>query len=168
RSLAFSSPEYFLIARFGLSIIGSLASKSMAKGLTSGIIGLVIGTIGTDVLTGVPRFTFGVTFLQSGVSLVPALIGLFSLSQVMIQAEGGFKGTETKKGSKLTGKLLPTKEEFKMILPTISRAAPIGLLSGMLPGAGGDIGSWIGYNEGKRFSKNKDKFGTGHIEGVAA
>src|SRR5699024_7042708 len=82
--------------------------------------------------------------------------------------EGGFKGTETKKGSKLTGKLLPTKEEFKMILPTISRAAPIGLLSGMLPGAGGDIGSWIGYNEGKRFSKNKDKFGTGHIEGVAA
>src|SRR5699024_9156925 len=122
-SLAFSSPEYFLIAIFGLTIIGSLASKSMVKGLTSGVLGLIIGTIGTDVLTGIPRFTFGVTFLQSGVSLVPALIGLFSLSQVMIQAEGGFKEKEEKKGSKLTGKLLPTKEEFKMILPTISRAA---------------------------------------------
>lgn len=169
-SLAFSAPEYFLIAIFGLTIIGSLASQSMIKGLTAGVVGLIIGTIGIDVLTGTPRFTFGITFLQSGISLVPALIGLFSLSQVMIQAENGFKIDEknSKSEDKFKGKILPTGKEFKMISPTIFRSSGIGIISGMLPGAGGDIGSWIGYNEAKRFSKNRDKIGTGHIEGVAA
>src|SRR5699024_9536180 len=161
-SLAFSAPESFIIAIFGLTIIGSLASKSMIKGLTAGVVGLIIGTIGIDVLTGTPRFTFGITFLQSGISLVPALIGLFSLSQVMIQAENGFK--IDKKNSKSEDKF----KEFKMISPTIFRSSGIGIIAGMLPGAGGDIGSWIGYNEAKRFSKNRDKIGTGHIEGVAA
>src|SRR5690625_2890713 len=170
-SLAFSAPEYFLIAIFGLTIIGSLASKSMVKGLASGVIGLVIGTVGVDVLTGYPRFTFGNSFLESGISLVPALIGLFSLSQVMIQMEGGLdkkESDESKKSKGFTGKVLPTKKEFKMISPTIARSSGIGVVAGMLPGAGGDIGSWIGYNEAKRFSKNKDEIGTGHIEGVAA
>src|SRR5699024_6690982 len=169
-SLAFSAPEYFLIAIFGLTIIGSLASKSMIKGLTAGVVGLIIGTIGIDVLTGTPRFTFGITFLQSGISLVPALIGLFSLSQVMIQAENGFKidKKNSKSEDKFKGKILPTGKEFKMISPTIFRSSGIGIIAGMLPGAGGDIGSWIGYNEAKRFSKNRDKIGTGHIEGVAA
>lgn len=167
-SLAFSAPEYFLIAIFGLTIIGSLASKSMIKGLASGVIGLVIGTIGVDVLTGYPRYTFGVSFLESGISLVPALIGLFSLSQVMIQMEGGLQQKTSDKPKKLAGRILPTKKEFRMISPTILRSSGIGIVSGMLPGAGGDIGSWIGYNEAKRFSKNRDKIGTGHIEGVAA
>lgn len=170
-SLAFSAPEYFLIAIFGLTIIGSLASKSMVKGLASGVIGLVIGTIGVDVLTGYPRFTFGSSFLESGVSLVPALIGLFSLSQVMIQIERNSEKVESngaKESKGFKGKILPTKSEFKMISPTIIRSSGIGVVAGMLPGAGGDIGSWIGYNEAKRFSKNRDKIGTGHIEGVAA
>lgn len=166
-SLAFSAPEYFLIAIFGLTIIGSLASKSMIKGLTSGVIGLIIGTVGIDILTGFPRFTFGVPFFQSGISLVPALIGLFSLSQVMIQAEKSLQ-KKSKKAGKLEGKILPTMDEFKMISPTILRSSGIGIASGMLPGAGGDIGSWLGLNEAKRFSKNRAEIGTGHIEGVAA
>src|SRR5699024_2134344 len=74
----------------------------------------------------------------------------------------------SKSEDKFKGKILPTGKEFKMISPTIFRSSGIGIIAGMLPGAGGDIGSWIGYNEAKRFSKNRDKIGTGHIEGVAA
>ncbi|WP_218012834.1 tripartite tricarboxylate transporter permease [Virgibacillus ndiopensis] len=166
-SLWFSSPEYFLIAIFGLTIIGSLAGKSMAKGLASGVIGLLIGTVGIDILTGYPRFTFGSTTLQGGVAMVPAMIGLFSLSQVMMQREPKTKQKKLKKAS-ISGRVLPTMKEFKRIFKTIIRSSGIGTFVGMLPGAGGDIGSWVGYNEAKRFSKNKDKFGTGIIEGVAA
>jgi len=169
-SLAFSAPEYFLIGIFGLTIIGSLASKSMAKGLASGVIGLIIGTVGIDILTGYPRFTLGFTSLEAGISLVPAMIGLFSLSQVMIQVEKKKEKDDSKTLEKnaMSGKVLPTRKEFRSIFPTILRSSGIGSFVGMLPGAGGDIGSWVAYNEAKRFSKNKEEFGKGHIEGVAA
>ncbi|MBG9448519.1 tripartite tricarboxylate transporter permease [Cytobacillus firmus] len=168
-SLAFSAPEYFLIAVFGLTIIGGLAAKSMVKGLTAGVIGLLIGSVGVDILTGYPRFTFGSVTLESGVALVPAMIGLFSLSQVMIQAEKRGKGKQQKiSKDALSGSVIPTKKEFKSIFVTIIRSSGLGTFVGMLPGAGGDIGSWVAYNEAKRFSKDKDKFGKGCIEGVAA
>lgn len=167
-SLKFSAPEYFLIAIFGLTIIGSLAGKSMSKGLASGVIGLLIGCVGVDIMTGYPRFTFGQTSLESGVSLIPAMIGLFSLSQVMILVENRGKKEGKIKKIKMEGKVLPSKEEFKSIFKTLMRSSGLGILIGMLPGAGGDIGSWIGYNEAKRTSKNKEQFGKGALEGVAA
>ncbi|WP_339316327.1 tripartite tricarboxylate transporter permease [Oceanobacillus sp. FSL W7-1304] len=167
-SLMFSSSEYFLIAVFGLTIIGSLTAKSMVKGLTAGVFGLIIGTVGIDIFTGYPRFTFGVSSLESGVSLVPAMIGLFSLSQVMIQSEKrGIDGAK-KIIQKVTGKVLPSKKEFKQTFANILRSSGIGTFVGLLPGAGGDIASWIAYNESKRFSKDKDKFGKGSLDGVAA
>lgn len=166
-SLAFSAPEYFLIAVFGLTIIASLAAKSIVKGLCSGVFGLLLGCIGVDILTGIPRWTFGSTTLQSGVSMIPAMIGLFSLSQVLIQIEGKNE-KDTRVKPKLEGRVLPTFKEFRRIYKIIFGSGIIGIFIGMLPGAGGDIGSWVGYNEAKRFSKNKKKFGTGCIEGVAA
>ncbi|WP_102344768.1 tripartite tricarboxylate transporter permease [Bacillus sp. Marseille-P3661] len=167
-SLMFSSPEYFLIAIFGLTIIASVAADSLAKGLIGGIFGLLIGTVGIDLLTGYPRFTFGFTSLESGVSIIPAMIGLFSLSQVMIQTEKRKKKATHKKMGAVKGRTLPTLKEFKQIFATIIGSSGIGTFVGMLPGAGGDIAAWVSYNEAKRFSKNKDKFGKGHIEGVAA
>lgn len=167
-SLKFSAPEYFLIAVFGLTIIGALASKSVIKGLAAGVFGLLIGTVGVDVLTGYPRFTFGFISLESGVSFIPAMIGLFSLSQVLILAENKKEGDVQKKVGSFKGNVLPTVQEFKSIVATILRSSGIGTFIGMLPGAGSDIGAWIGYNEGKRFSKNKEAFGKGSIEGVAA
>ena len=166
-SLKFSSPEYFLIAVFGLTIIASLATESVVKGLLSGMFGLIIGLIGTDILTGFPRFTFGFSQLESGIALVPAMIGLFSLSQVFSQLET-LNSEKKVKINKIEGKVLPSWENMKKITPIIAFSSVIGLLVGMLPGAGGDIGSWVGYNEAKRFSKNPEKFGTGCIEGVAA
>lgn len=166
-SLAFSAPEYFLIAVFGLTIIGSLAAGSVLKGLAAGALGLLVATIGIDTLTGFPRFTFGTTPLQSGIQLVPALVGLFALSQVMILAERGISGESQIVGA-LRGRVLPTIREFKRIIVTILQSSGIGVFVGMLPGAGGDIASWVGLNEAKRFSRDKEKFGKGCIEGVAA
>jgi putative tricarboxylic transport membrane protein len=167
-SIMFSSAEYFLIAIFGLTIIGSLAGKSMLKGLTAGVLGLLLGTIGIDAFTGSPRFTFGVTTLESGMPLIPAMIGLFSISQVMIQAEKRDNNHVKHTMQKVKGKVLPTFKELKMIGVNLIRSSGIGTFVGMLPGAGGDIASWISYNEAKRFSKNKETFGKGNIEGVVA
>ena len=170
-SLQFSAPEYFLMALFGLTIIGSLAGDSMAKGLISGFFGLLVGIVGLDPMMGIPRFTFGVMNLESGVSLIPAMIGMFSISQVLIGTENIFAGKTNiveNPAALLTGKILPTWKEFRSILPTILKSSIIGVLVGILPGAGGDIGSWVGYNEAKRASKDKDKFGKGSIEGIAA
>ncbi len=167
-SLKFSAPEYFLIAVFGLTIVGGLAGKSMSKGIAGAVFGLMIGCVGVDMLTGYPRFTFGQASLEGGISLIPAMIGLFSISQVMMLAEErGKKKTKVSIGE-MSGEVLPTRKEFRSIVKTLIRSSGIGILVGILPGAGGDIGSWIGYNDAKRSSKNKEKFGKGALEGVAA
>lgn len=165
-SLKFAAPEYLLIGIFGLTIIGSLSSGSVLKGIISGVFGLFLATVGTDLTTGYPRFTFGTNSLQSGISLIPAMIGFFSVSQVMILSRNIGKKNETIV-SEVKGKALPTIAEFKRILPTIIRSSFLGLFIGILPGAGGDIGSWVGYNEAKRFSKHPEEFGKGSIEGLA-
>lgn len=166
-SLKFYAPEYFLIAVFGLTIIGSLSSGNMIKGLASGVFGLALALVGLDILTGFPRFSFGSTNLQSGISLVPALIGLFSLSQVLILVEE--KHVKKKKFTgDLNGRVLPSWKELKKITPTMIKSSIIGVFVGILPGAGGDIGSWVSYNEAKRSSKNPEMFGKGSVEGIAA
>src|SRR5699024_6331926 len=165
-SLMFSAPEYFFLAIFGLTIIGSLSGGSMIKGLLSGAMGMFLGTVGIDLLTGFSRFTFGITELESGISLVPALIGLFSLSQVFILLEDVFNENKVVISQKIKG-AIPSREDFKKIIPVIMRSSGLGVLVGILPGAGGDVGSWIGYNEAKRFSKSKEEFGKGSVEGIA-
>lgn len=166
-SLKFYAPEYFLIAIFGLTIIGSLSAGNMVKGLASGVFGLALALVGLDILTGFPRFTFGNTNLESGISLVPALIGLFSLSQVLILVEEMHVKKQKFRGD-LKGSVLPSWKELKNISPTMIKSSIIGVFVGILPGAGGDIGSWVSYNEAKRASKDPGKFGKGSIEGVAA
>ncbi|MGI6557963.1 MAG: tripartite tricarboxylate transporter permease [Limnochordia bacterium] len=166
-SLRFGPPEYFLLAVFGLTIIGSITAKSLIKGLIGAVFGLLLATVGIDVLTGAFRYTFGITALESGVSLVPAMIGFFSLSQVLMLTE------ETKESIVSLpdlGKerILPTLEELRSLLGTILYCSVLGTFVGILPGAGGDIASWVGYNEAKRISKHPEKFGTGYIYGVAA
>lgn len=168
-SLQFNAPEYFLLAIFGLTIIGSLAADNLLKGLISGIFGLCLALVGYDVMNGIPRFHYGITALQTGIQTVPALIGLFSLSQVMIQAETiGKGGSGVKETAELKGQFLPTLAEMKMLIPNYIRSAILGIVVGILPGAGGDIGSWVGYNEAKRASKHKEEFGKGSIEGICA
>lgn len=169
-SLRFNAPEYFLLALFGLTIIGSLSAENILKGLISGVLGLSLALVGYDVMNGIPRFAYGVTALQSGIQTVPALIGLFSISQVLIQAENLNKKRKSEhvdpSAVELKGRFFPTKEEMKLLTPNFIRSSLLGIIVGILPGAGGDIGSWVGYNEAKRFSKHKDEFGKGSIEGI--
>lgn len=164
-TMQFKSPEYFWLSIFGLTIIAGVSSRSILKGLMSGILGLLISTIGMDPMEGVERYMFGVSTLYNGVNVTCALIGLFSMSQVLILAEK--KIVERAKAAKIKDKLTLTKGEVKRIMPTITRSWIIGNILGILPGAGATIACFMGYNEARRFSKHKDEFGTGSIEGVA-
>ncbi len=168
-SLKFGPPEYFLLAVFGLTIIGSLASGNIVKGLLSGMIGLLFSTVGMDLDSGFPRYAFGLFALHSGLNFVPAVIGLFSLSQAFIMACNVHETIERIDISARAGwRFFPTLSELKEIKTTLLRSSLIGVVVGILPGAGGDIGSWVSYNEAKRFSKHRERFGKGAIEGICA
>lgn len=164
-AMQFKSPEYFWLSLFGLTVIAGVASKSLIKGLISGFLGLLISTIGMDPMEGVERFMFGQDTLYNGVNVTCALIGLFSMSQVLLLAEA--KIVERTKAHSITDKFRLTKEEIKRITPTTIRSWIIGNIIGILPGAGATIACFMGYNEAKRFSKHKEEFGKGSIEGVA-
>lgn len=139
----------------------------MLKGLISGALGLVLSTIGMDPMLGTQRFIFGSNSLLDGLPFTATLIGLFSMSQVLMLAEKVIK--ERKEAEEVEDNISLTKDELKRILPITAWSGIIGTVTGILPGAGGTIASFIGYNEAKRFTRPeyKDKFGTGIIEGVA-
>lgn len=171
-SLMFSAPEYFLIVILGLSIIGGLGGGSMIKGFLMGCFGLFLGTIGTDGLTGQLRFTFGIDGLFAGISTVPALIGLFSISQALVLSEKylDFKNGihRTLDDNSMKGKFLPSFKEMLRLGPNFIRSAIIGVVVGILPGAGGDIGAWFAYSQAKKASKHPEEFGDGSLEAICA
>lgn len=171
-SLMFIAPEYFLIVILGLSIIGGLGGGSMIKGFLMGCFGLFLGTIGTDGLTGQLRFTFGIDGLYAGISTVPALIGLFSISQALVLSEKylDFKNGihRTLDDNSMKGKFLPSFKEMLRLGPNFIRSAIIGVVVGILPGAGGDIGAWFAYSQAKKASKHPEEFGDGSLEAICA
>jgi putative tricarboxylic transport membrane protein len=164
-ALKFGPPEYFALAVFGLSIITSLAGDSFIKAIMSGVFGLMIATVGMDMMNGTPRYTFNQIALLDGFSFIPVLIGLFAVSQVLINVETS--RSLSMKDTKILG-LLPSLKELKSVGPTIARSSIIGTFVGILPGAGATISSFICYNEAKRWSKHPEEFGNGSLEGVAA
>ena len=167
-ALQFGPVELFAVAVLGLTIIASLSRGSTILGLLSGSLGALLAMVGMDNITGVPRFTFGNINLFGGISFVVALIGLFSIPQAIRMIE---KKDATKREmvvNSITDRMLPTWKEFKGMAVTIVRSSFIGIVTGLIPGTGGDTACWFGYNEAKRFSKEKEKFGTGYPEGVAA
>lgn len=165
-ALEFGPVELFAVAVLGITIIGSLSAGSPIKGILSGMLGLLLSMVGMDPITGTPRFTFGNINLFSGVPYTVALIGLFSIPQAirLVEKDSGV----AKVVSSIKDKMLPTLEEFKRIFPTTLRSSLIGIVTGIIPGTGGDTACWFGYNEAKRFAKDKDTFGKGNIVGVAA
>ena len=170
-SLMFSEPESFLISIFGLTVIGSLAGNSILKGLLMGAVGLFIATVGTDSVTGALRYTFGVDRLMSGIQMVPALIGLFTVAQVMSNCEdyqNANKSLLEQNSTELGKKMLPKLAELPRYAWTWVVSSVIGIVVGILPGAGGNIGSWIAYDQTKKHSKHPEEFGNGSLEGLAA
>lgn len=166
-ALKFGVVESFALGVFGISIVTAVSSNSVIKGLMGAVIGLLLATVGMDITSAAFRYTFGSTYLIGGISFVPLLIGLFALSQCLISAENSILDMSTQTKTKLT-QVLPTMKDIKQVFPTVLRSSVIGTFIGSIPGTGGDIASWIAYNEAKRWSKYPEDFGTGVPEGIAA
>lgn len=165
-ALNFKSPEYFALALFGISIITGVSGKSIIKGLMGGILGLLLATVGADNFTGTYRFTFGSSFLRGGLSMVPVLIGVFAFAQATKTVEEKYDEKPHEERVRIE-RVFPLKSDLKRIWPTILRSSILGTFIGAVPGTGGDIASWVGYNEAKRWSKHKEEFGHGSPEGIA-
>lgn len=167
-ALKFTNFEYFWLGIFGLSMAAVLSKGNTIKGLISASLGLLISTIGIDVTTGYPRFTFKVTELMDGISFIPAMIGLFGLSEVLKRIQFGRKAMEIPaviEKSKLDLKeSLVAMWKYKL---TIVKGALIGTFIGALPGAGADIAAWVSYGVEKNTSQDPE-IGKGSLRGVIA
>ncbi|WP_088187329.1 tripartite tricarboxylate transporter permease [Desulfosporosinus sp. FKA] len=164
-ALAFGPSEYFALGLFGLSVVAAVAGKSLPKAVAVAALGIFISTIGSDPLMGTDRFIFGINDLSSGISQVPALTGLFAVSEIFNQL---YKKKHVKKEARnVEGEGL-TLVEVKKSSKTLIKSGIIGVIVGALPGTGSVIASFLGYNEAVRSSKTPEKFGKGELEGVAA
>lgn len=163
-ALAFGPPEYFALMCMGLTILIYLASGSIIKALMMAALGLIIGCIGADMLTNVHRFTLGIPELMDGVGLIPLVMGLFGISEVLLNIEVQVK-QEILKGK--IRNLLPNRQEWKDSARPILRGSLLGFFLGILPGTGPAISSFVSYAVEKRVSRHPWKFGKGAIEGVA-
>ena len=164
-ALVFGPPEYFALMILGLAMLIYLAMASMLKALIMACFGVVLGTIGTDPIHGVERFTFGSYTLMDGLGLVPVLMGLFGISEVLLTVE---QSTQVDVYKTRIGKLLPTLEDWGKSIKPILRGTFIGFFIGILPGGTAVVSSFSAYIVEKKLSKHPEKFGTGMIEGVAA
>lgn len=161
---SFGPPEYFALALFGISMLASIGSESPAKNIIGGLIGLLLATVGIDLMTGVERFTFGNPELYDGIDFIPVLIGLFAISELINQS---LKINQDRLALAVNAVKLPTLKNLKKIKNTILRSSLIGTFIGVLPAEGSTMAAMIGYNEAKRWSADPEKFGTGEIEGIA-
>lgn len=162
-ALEFGPVEFFALMVLGLTLVSGLAGDSMVKALMSAILGLMLGTVGMDPAQGVPRFTFDSMELMEGIGFVPVIMGLFGISEVLLNAEEKWKPIVTAKMSSLWPSMADLKESAAPIL----RGSFIGFLLGLVPGMTGSACSFASYVAEKKFSKTPEKFGTGMIAGVA-
>ena len=164
-ALSFGPPEYFSLMILGLVILTYLAQKSMVKALMMAGVGILLGTVGLDSITGQPRFAFQVPELLDGLGLVPLVMGLFGISEVFLNVEKEIQRNVTE--MKIT-RLLPSFQDWMESKWAIVRGSVIGFFLGILPGGGAVLGSLVAYAVEKRVSRNPEKFGKGAIAGVAA
>jgi putative tricarboxylic transport membrane protein len=160
----FRPPEYFALTLFGLSMLASISAGGAVRNLIGGVIGVWLATIGADRATGIERFMFGNYELYEGLGFVPVFIGLFAMSELLVQSGRVNHVVNT---ISMKAVMLPTKEDYKKIWKTVLRSCGIGTFIGILPAEGATVASMIGYSEARRWSKNKEEFGKGSIEGIA-
>ena len=163
-ALRFGPPEYFTLMVLGLTILIYLAHGSMPKALIMAGFGIILGLVGLDSINARPRFTFGKMELIDGVGLVPIVMGLFGVSEVLLNIEQVVRRDVLK--TRVKG-LLPTVKDWRDSTGPIARGSLLGFFLGILPGGGAVISSFISYAVEKRISKHPERFGTGAIEGVA-
>ncbi|HTE02891.1 MAG TPA: tripartite tricarboxylate transporter permease [bacterium] len=163
--LRFGPPEYFALMAFGLSAVSSLAGESLIKALLSMGFGLMLATVGTDLVTGVPRYTFGVPYLLDGIDFVVVVIGLFAISEVLasvVEARGAVRIPIRLERIWLSAR------DFADSFWAIIRGTVIGFYIGILPAAGATIASFLSYSVEKQVARDPTTFGKGDIRGVAS
>lgn len=160
----FAPPEYFALTLFGLSMLATIGDHSPVRNLIAGAVGILIATVGADLMTSVERYTFGSAELYDGIGFVPVMIGVFGISEMLAQAS---KLHQKREKIDMTAIKLPTWADYKRVWQTILRSSGIGTFIGILPAEGATVASMIGYNEAKRWSKTPEEFGKGAVEGIA-
>ena len=164
-ALSFGPPEYFSLMCAGLIVVAFLVQGSILKAMMMALVGLLIGSVGLDLVTGLPRFTFEIDELTDGVGIGPTAMGLFGIAEVLANLEQRFEGREVFKTK--IDRLWPSLKDWKASIWAIGRGSVIGFFLGILPGGGAVLASFVSYAAEKKLSKHPERFGTGEIEGVA-
>jgi putative tricarboxylic transport membrane protein len=165
-ALKFGAPEYFAVGILGLVCVAGVSGGNLLKGIAGALIGILLGTIGMDPIGGVARFNFGSVSLMGGIALIPALVGLFAVTEVLAKVET----IHLDSGqiiSKVSG-VMPNLREYWKHRWILIKSSIIGIIIGAIPGTGPTIASWMSYNEAKRGSDHPEKYGTGIAEGIMA
>jgi putative tricarboxylic transport membrane protein len=162
-ALAFTPMAYFGLGMLGLSVIASLSGRSVLKGLAAGILGLIISSVGSDPISGLPRFTFGHPELLDGIAPIIVMVGLFAVSEMLYQSSTG----QWQRAAAARLRFPNAALRKRLIKPQLIGGA-IGTVEGVMPGAGGTVASFLAYNEARRWSSHKSEFGQGSPEGIAA
>lgn len=160
----FAPPEYFALTVFGISMLATIGDGTPLKNIIAGALGILLATVGKDLLTTVERFTFGFNELSEGIGFVPVMIGIFGISELLVQAE---RLQAERKLIQMRAIKLPSREDYRKVWKTILRSSGIGTFIGILPAEGATVASMIGYNEARRWSKTPEEFGKGSVEGIA-
>jgi putative tricarboxylic transport membrane protein len=163
-ALKFGAAEYFSLMVLGLVSAIALAHGSILKALAMVVLGLILGLVGTDIYTGAPRFTFGITEFADGLSFVALAVGVFGIAEILRNLEG--EQDRTVLGTKI-GRLFPSREDLRSMVAPMMRGTAVGSVLGILPGGGAVLASFASYTIEKRMSDHPEEFGHGAIAGVA-
>ncbi len=171
-ALYMGPPEMFALISLALTVVAGIGTKSISRGLIAAALGLLIGMVGTEPVTALPRLTFGIYQLESGLSLIPVAIGLLAFSELLMQLENQVRSIGQKKcGTSFSKKpedRYVSWKEYKETLRTLLRSSLIGVGVGAMPGLGAPVASFLSYDRAQKKSKNPEEFGKGKLEGIAA
>lgn len=162
---AFGPPEIFALVFFGLTVAASIGADNIWKGWLSILAGLAIATAGLDPVGGIARYDFGMPYLLAGIHFIPVILGFFAVSEIFIQAEKKSRGAYRAPELSVN---FPTLAELLAHKIAVARSVIIGFFCGILPGIGATLAAFMGYNEAVRWSKRREEFGRGKLEGVIA
>jgi putative tricarboxylic transport membrane protein len=166
-ALTFSTPEYFAILFFGLASVVSLGGSSLANALVSLFAGLLIATVGVDDTYGAHRFTFGVPILSDGIDYLVVMVGAYGLGEVFLRLERGFQSVPLENVGRISTRL-PRAREVYAVKATFLRGSALGVLIGLVPGAGATVASFLSYGIESQYGRRKNELGTGIPEGIVA
>jgi putative tricarboxylic transport membrane protein len=165
-ALRFGPSEYFGLTLFGISLMAGVSGRRVIQGLLAGMLGLALALVGLDPMTAYPRYSFGLAEFLDGISFVPVMIGLFGVSEVLVQISERREALAI--DARALGGIFPSPSEWRKLLPAGLGGAVLGTLVGAIPAAGGDIGAMIAWEQARRVSRDKHEFGKGSLKGLSA